>query len=58
MYIYQLATKKTMRPRQIFRQGSTMFIQREVVVHVDITEGLFEEVLGINVVKLPSGNLT
>ena len=34
------------------RQGSTMFIQREVFVHVDITEGLFEEVLDINIVKL------
>ena len=32
--------------RQIF-QGSTVFIQREVFVHVDLTEGLFKEVLDI-----------
>ena len=33
--------------RHIF-QGSTVFIQREVVVHVDLTEGRFEEVLDMN----------
>ena len=26
-------------------QGSTVFIQREVFIHVDLIEGLFEEVL-------------